>query len=159
MLCLYFLSPALNYFTPLIAEPVALRLSTTAHYQLDGRNHSVAEFARLLPKGGHTIHVDNDKAQTEVYTVTLFHQLKCLEIIQQEYVSSRPRIQPLSPVTWHCLNYLKQMFLCRPSLGVESIVNPYAHAVRSYEMVCRNWSKVYAEVERNQEAWKKSLVK
>ena len=143
-----------NYFHHSHIEPVALRLSSTTHYQLDGSNKSLAEFSALLPGGGHTVHIDNNHGRPAVFTVTLLHQLKCLDIIQAYYVTDQPSKQPLSTLVRHCLNYLKQTTLCRPSLGLESIQTPEGHAVRSYEAVCNDWSTVYAEVERNQNVWR-----
>lgn len=148
----------INYFRHSHVEPVALRLSSTSHYQLDGSNTSLAEFSALLPDGGHTVHIDNNHGRPEVYTVTLLHQMKCVDIIQAYYVNTeRPSKQPLSTLARHCLNYLKQTTLCRPSLGLESIQTPEGHAVRSYEAVCNDWSAVYAETERNQNVWRKEL--
>ncbi len=146
-----------HYFRHSHVEPVALRLSSTTHYQLDGSNASLAEFSALLPEGGHTVHINDKNGRPEVYTVTLFHQLKCVDILQTYYVTDRPSKQPLSSIAKHCLNYLKQTTLCRPSLGLESIQTPEGHAVRSYEAVCNDWSAVYAEAERNQAVWRREV--
>ena len=147
----------IHYFRHSHTEPVALRLSSTTHYRLDGSNTSLAEFSALLPEAGHTVHINDKNGRPEVYTVTLFHQLKCVDILQTYYVTDRPSKQPLSVIVKHCLNYLKQSTLCRPSLGLESIQTPEGHAVRSYEAVCNDWSTVYAEAERNQAIWRREV--
>jgi len=135
-----------NFFHPIPADPVAMRYSATTRYQLDDMN-SASEFAHLLPSGGHTVRVDDEDGPARVYTVTLFHQLKCLDIIRQGYIL--PPLEDLPALAHHCLNYLHQTILCRPSLGIESTKNFRGGAVRSYETVCNDWSAVYDEAERN----------
>ncbi|THU88475.1 hypothetical protein K435DRAFT_679731, partial [Dendrothele bispora CBS 962.96] len=134
---------------------VVMHYSETTHYQLDhmDSNH---EYAKLLPSGQHLVTVDDDSGVTKNYTVTLFHQMKCLDIIRRTYVkhwrSGRSRTiwsNPDEIFTQHCLNYLHQTILCRPHLGLESTHNSKASASRDFEMVCRDWTEVYKEAECN----------
>lgn len=127
--------------------------SATAHYRPDAADSDV-EFAALLPSGGHLVHIDEDDQPGQAYTVTLFHQFKCLDLIRKDYIAS----QEPSTLTKHCLTYLRQTILCRPSLGLESTKNSRATAVRTYEAVCKDWTEVYKEAERNHmvyEEWRK----
>ncbi|RDB25882.1 Oxidase ustYa [Hypsizygus marmoreus] len=135
-----------NFFSVTPGDPVALRYSATTRYQLDNAD-SAAEFVSLLPNGQHTVYIDDDEGPAQPYTVTLFHQLKCLDIIRRDYIS--PPAHPLSSTTRHCLNYLRQTILCRPNIGLESTKNSQGTAARSYESVCADWSEVYKEAERN----------
>lgn len=125
-------------------EPVWMRIDQTAHYRAD-TDEGGEEFAKLVPRGGHTVPIkDEETGESRIYTVTLFHQLKCLGIIRDNYAEMRPP----SSVTRHCMNYLRQSILCHPNIKIEPVVNNLGSAVRGYETVCRDWTKVYEEVDK-----------
>ncbi|KAK0186037.1 hypothetical protein F5146DRAFT_1143615 [Armillaria mellea] len=139
-------------FSPVYASLVAMHYEgTTVRYGMEGPE-SDEEFAKLLPSGGHTVHISpsNSVDDAEAYTVTLFHQLKCLDIIRREYGKTYPSTPEL---TQHCLTYLHQSILCRPYLGLEVTKNVVATARKSRETVCKDWEAVYEETERNQAAY------
>ncbi|PPR02204.1 hypothetical protein CVT24_011420 [Panaeolus cyanescens] len=145
-----------NYFAPGSTDPVALLISgSTAHYQLNDSD-SDAEWGALVPSGGHVVHIDDDLGRPKAYTVTLFHQLKCLNIIRQEYVQPYPH-PPVTQLTQHCLNYLHQSLLCNINTQIESSKNERGTAARSYPTLCKDWTKVYHEAERNQRQYSASL--
>ncbi|EGN92253.1 hypothetical protein SERLA73DRAFT_191368 [Serpula lacrymans var. lacrymans S7.3] len=107
------------------------------------------EYAHLMPLSGHTVYVSENPGEApDVYTVTLFHQLKCLEIIHREYLDPSLPLIP-SALLSHCLNYLRQTILCRPNLRLESVTTRSAKSAQGYEAVCRDWTEVYEEAERN----------
>ena len=139
-------------FAPVFSEPVAMRIDMSAHYQLDDED-SEEEFGKLLPHGGHVIHLSDPEypsAPPQPYTVMLFHQLKCLGVMREEYAAARD--EP-SALTQHCLNYLRQTIICRPNLLAESAWNSEGTAIRGYDTVCHDWTKLYEEAERNQETY------
>ena len=122
---------------------------SSAHYQYN-TTEGAEEYARLLPSGGHTIFLDHGQSggltHSAVYTVTLFHQLKCLDIIRQQFAA----ITDGSPaLVQHCLNYLRQIILCYPNLRLEPATNAAGNAMRGYDTVCRDWKVIYEEAERN----------
>ncbi|KAH7919344.1 hypothetical protein BV22DRAFT_1040983 [Leucogyrophana mollusca] len=126
-------------------DPVAMTVYDSTHYQLD--DDGAADYAMLMPSGGHTVHIaDSPGSSPKPYTVTLFHQLKCLEIIHREYLAA-PSSFP--PILSHCMNYLRQTIICRPNLRLESAQSAAASVDKEYETVCRDWTQVYAEAERN----------
>ncbi|KAF8155880.1 hypothetical protein B0H34DRAFT_798974 [Crassisporium funariophilum] len=139
------------HFSPARVSPVAMIVDTTAHYQLDAEDSS-EEFFSLLPSGGHAVYVADESGNPKKHTVTLFHQLKCLDIIRREYIRDPPRPVPMD--TQHCMNYLHQTLLCNLNTGVESTKNALATASRSYQSVCKDWTEVYKEAERNQQAYR-----
>ncbi|RDB30380.1 hypothetical protein Hypma_007153 [Hypsizygus marmoreus] len=115
-----------------------------SHYDLDSDQGGL-EYAKLLPSGGHTVHISESGEYINTYTVTLFHQLKCLGILREEH--NFPGSEPL---THHCLTYLRQTILCRPNLRLESVRTPAGSASRGYDTVCpRDWTRVYAAAEEN----------
>lgn len=112
----------------------------TSYYQLD--ESGAQDYSAMLPSGGHIVHVGNTE-----YTVTLFHQMRCLEILRREYTRA-PQTSP-SFLTQHCLNYLRQTIVCRPNLRLESVKSPHGESTKEYETVCRDWTAVYEEAELN----------
>lgn len=86
--------------------PVRIVFDTSSsRYQL---NTSVGaqEWANLMPSGGHLIRLQESDA-TQTYSLALFHQLRCLDILREDYASGKP-----SPLRKHCLNYIRQSVLC-----------------------------------------------
>lgn len=133
-----------------------MRVIDAVRYDI-GTEDAAEEWASLLPRGGYLVHIGDPSSSAsgippKNFTVTLFHQLKCLDIIRQEYVTVPPP-QPPTPLTRHCMNYLRQTVLCRPNLRLESAINDRGIAERNYETVCHDWTKVYEEADRNQRAF------
>ncbi|PSR83166.1 hypothetical protein PHLCEN_2v4919 [Hermanssonia centrifuga] len=141
-------------FAVLFDELVAMKVTDTVRYQLDTRE-GIEEFARSLPSGGHLVHIrpdDSEDSDPQPYTVTLFHQLECLDVIRQGY--SKVPSEPAPGHVHHCMNYLRSTILCRPSLLLEPVVDIYSQVSgEGYDAVCRNWEAVYHEAERNNEAY------
>ncbi|KAH9834559.1 uncharacterized protein C8Q71DRAFT_147194 [Rhodofomes roseus] len=143
-------------FAPAFDGPVGMHIDFTTHYRFDTAE-GAAEFAALLPSSGHLVYLDEPtgspttSAGPKAYTVTLFHQMKCLDVVRAQYADpSDARL----PLTNHCLNYLRQTVLCRPNIKVEPAVNSEGTAVRGYDAVCRDWTRVYEEAERNVGAYR-----
>ncbi|KAF9002066.1 hypothetical protein BDQ17DRAFT_1306533 [Cyathus striatus] len=146
-----------NWYASLSAaeELVALQVFDTTYYGLDKEGDY--DWARLFPRGRHTVrlhddtgitmqHDDYDQAESE-YSVTLFHELKCLELYRIEYIKHPGPSN--SPLIAHCLNYLRQQVLCHINIKLESVKNAKAQSGRQYTTVCRDWTKVYDAMERN----------
>ncbi|EPQ55545.1 hypothetical protein GLOTRDRAFT_41489, partial [Gloeophyllum trabeum ATCC 11539] len=132
---------------------VVMRISNTVHYSLNV-SEGAQEFSRLLPPSGHLIHLDDANAHgtTKNYTVTLFHQLRCLDIIRREYVRTSDISRTPSTLTHHCMNYLRQTILCHPNLRLESArypMGPKSTTTQIYDAVCNDWREVYADAKRN----------
>lgn len=97
---------------------VKMLIQDTVHYNTT-RQDSKEDYARLLPSGGHQVHID-DGDHAGPYTVALFHQLRCLDIISQGY---RTQTYP-GELERHCLNYLRQSILCIADNRLESVRSP-----------------------------------
>ncbi|KZT08025.1 uncharacterized protein LAESUDRAFT_724504 [Laetiporus sulphureus 93-53] len=145
--------PGLLSFSVPETEPIVIGMADTIRYQLD-TEEGAAEFAQLLPVGGHLVYAtdENDlNAPPKAYSVTLFHQLKCLDIIRRQLLDIRTTNS--TAMTRHCMNYLRQTILCHPNLRLESAKTNTGLASRQYDTVCRDWTALYEEVERNQKAF------
>ena len=139
------------YFEPKHTAPVGLRVGSTQHYRINAPD-SDAEWSRLIPPRGHLVHLRNETGEIKKYTVTLLHQFKCLDVIRRQY--NGPPTTPLSPLTIHCMNYLRQTLLCHLNLGLESVRNVVGTVASTYDLVCNDWTQLYEEVERNQKAFR-----
>lgn len=126
-------------------RPVRMVMDTSTRYQLN-TTVGAEEWAQLMPSGGHLIHLEED-GKTQAYTLALFHQLRCLDILREDYVSGKP-----SPLRKHCLNYIRQSVLCIADTHLE--YSKAGLAVTHYiETVCNDWTAVYAAAERNFAEW------
>lgn len=141
-------------FSVSYGEPVAIRIADTVRFQLY-TEEGIQDFAHSLPSGGHLVWIrpeEDATADPEPYTVTLFHQLRCLDVVRQAY--TKVPEEPAPRLLHHCMNYLRQTILCRPHLLLEPVTT--ANGLVSdagYDGVCYDWEAVYGEAERNHEAY------
>ena len=122
-------------------ETVALRiLQQSMHYGL-----GTDDWGTLLPPGGHLVYVDDGQGLPKPHTVALFHQLRCLDILQREYADDSRRMP--SPLGNHCFNYLRQLMLCQMDVRAEA---QYLTGRREgQETVCYDWTALYEQAEDN----------
>ena len=138
-----------------------MNIEPTKHYQLSGHNAD-AEWAVLAPHNG-IVHLGPHR---QPYSVSLFHQLRCLDIIRRDMMvigvesdSLPPSPLPpdrdslsLSKLSRHCLNYMRQMVLCRADLALDPVLGRALEArVRPDTNQCVDWRRVYEELEKNQQ--------
>ena len=129
--------------------PIRMNIEATKHYQLSGYNAD-AEWAALAPNNG-TLYLG---PQRQPFSISLFHQLRCLDIIRRNIVEALP--QEESKLTRHCLNYMRQMVLCRTDLAVDPVLGRELEAeVRAETNQCVDWRRVYQKVEENQRDYAK----
>lgn len=84
------------------------------------------------------------------FTNSMFHQIRCLNIIRTSVVEFRSNDIRPSVLTRHCMNYIRQMVLCRSDITMESgrdPVGPQA-VVSDITHVCRDWRVVWEDIER-----------
>jgi hypothetical protein len=127
---------------------VLMSSEESIHYQLDTPQADL-EWRALVPANG-TIYLGPERRP---YTISMFHQLRCLDVIRTELLSTRGLDTPLPPseLSRHCFNYLRQMALCRADTTLVQVLNPdNAHPFPDVA-VCNDWEHVYTEVRRNQE--------
>lgn len=127
---------------------VSMSLEDTVNYQLRS-TEADAQWAALTPHEG-VVHIGSERRP---FMPSVFHQLHCLNIIRLAYVNNTGG--ELDLVGRHCLNYLRQMLLCRTDLNLEPVVDPGTlHMVRyRREQTCRDWRVVYHELKGDREAY------
>ncbi|KAF4615766.1 hypothetical protein D9613_012368 [Agrocybe pediades] len=101
------------------------------------------DWASLLPESGGVVYRSGDKP----FGVSMFHQLRCIGLIRSnldKFVKSNRTMGP-GTKTQECMDYLRQMVLCRSDLTLESARNPRGPhiAVSDITHVCNDWSAVY----------------
>jgi len=150
-------------------EPVAMRIRSTPHYTID-TDDGDDEWSRMLPPGpaGHLVYVrdSDDEASIRPYTVALFHQLKCLDILRRQYILLlKPDLEHQSesnnnnngagdsnaiyPLARRCMEYLRQTTQCHPNLWLEGTKDGRGAADVEYDTVCLDWTQVYDEAAAN----------
>ncbi|KAF9038915.1 hypothetical protein BDZ89DRAFT_390924 [Hymenopellis radicata] len=125
-------------------DTVYMSVENSGHYSFNDSLSDI-EWEALAPRDG--ILCFNKKR----FTISYFHQLRCLNIIRKGIVAFRDPTQRQSPsrLVRHCMNYLRQMVLCRADIDLESVrdhVGPHV-AVSETTHVCQDWSAVYKAAE------------
>ncbi|KAF5329113.1 hypothetical protein D9758_017950 [Tetrapyrgos nigripes] len=104
------------------------------------------EWKSLFPGDG-LIRIGDNR---EVFTTSMFHQLRCLDILRARVVEVRRAkqsvVQPIAdPLTTHCINYLREIVLCNMDSHLYAVVGGVPH-----NYICRDWERVYEALEKNQ---------
>ncbi|KAH9979597.1 hypothetical protein BGW80DRAFT_1157917, partial [Lactifluus volemus] len=130
-----------------LLRPIRMYIEPTKHYQLSGHDAD-AEWAALAPNDG-IIHLGPHR---QPYSISLFHQLRCLDIIRRDVVGSFPPER--NKLSRHCLNYMRQMVLCRADLALDPVLGrEFEVEVHAETNQCVDWRRVYQEVEKNQQEY------
>jgi hypothetical protein len=126
-----------------------MNIESTKHYQLSGYNAD-GEWAALAPNNG-ALYLGSHR---QPFSISLFHQLRCLDIIRRDVAEVLP--QEESRLSRHCLNYMRQMVLCRADLAVDPVMGRELEAeVRAETNQCVDWRRVYQKLEENQREYAK----
>ncbi|KAJ7077412.1 hypothetical protein B0H15DRAFT_789665 [Mycena belliarum] len=99
----------------------------------------------LLPEGGHIVHASGADGVVQTYTVALFHQLRCLEILHDAYVDEGSHLT--SPLAAHCMNYLRQTILCQMDMRTE--VQGSIFTYNGFDQLCYDWEVIYDAAQKN----------
>lgn len=135
-------------------EPVAMFMQNTVHYQFHGAAAD-AEWTRLAPGGG-IVHLGHPRRP---FMISMFHQLRCLDVLRRGIGrAGRGKFNVTASddeqQTRHCINYIRQMVLCRADMRLEKSTGVYLknNVLVSQDHVCQNWRALYAAVRENQAA-------
>nr|GAT49350.1 predicted protein [Mycena chlorophos] len=126
-------------------DTVLMDVHNTDNYDLNG-TLADAQWAALMPPNGGIVELG---PHGEKFMLSMAHQLQCLDVIRQDYVAGWEgrRTTPNGEVSaraHHCLNYIRQMVLCRGDRRLEQVVDPFgAHAVQVRgTQTCKDWTRV-----------------
>lgn len=133
-----------------IQEQVATPFENSAHFAFN-TVISDAEWDSQVPRRG-LIQLGK---YNQTFSISMFHQLRCISLIRTDITQRRASnyTTSISPLTGHCLNYLRQMALCRADADLESVLlmpNPEAQP-GTYR--CTNWNLIYEAMLENHRAY------
>ena len=129
-------------------KPVAFAFDSGLHYDFNA-SHA---WGALVPGDG-LVHLGPAR---EPFLVSMFHQLRCLDVMRDQL--TKPRSARTEQPARHCMNYIREMILCRGDTNLDpyqypSNIKPVEpHPVRR----CLDWRAVYAATEESQrehQAW------
>ncbi|KAI0749653.1 hypothetical protein C8Q80DRAFT_1218764 [Daedaleopsis nitida] len=132
--------------------PVHLSHEDSVHYSIE-TDLGIAEWNATLPPGGAVVHLG---PAGRPFTVSMLHQLRCLDIVREVivdyYADASPDAVPKKQgLVQHCMNYLRQTVMCRGDLHIETVRAPKGQqvTVSAVTHACRDWTAVYEAAEEN----------
>ena len=131
---------------PIEVARVIMPSEETVHFDLTSPKGAI-EWSALVPGSG-LLYLGQHRAP---FTLSMFHQLQCLDIVRQAVhePTLNARQGADGALIGHCMNYLRQMALCRGDLALEYAESP--EQVDEYGLYyCRDWSVVYEMAKENQ---------
>ncbi|KAI0295627.1 hypothetical protein B0F90DRAFT_1749913 [Multifurca ochricompacta] len=136
-------------------QKVLMSSEESTHYQLDTHQADM-EWRELIPENG-TIYLGT--AEQRPFSISMFHQLRCLDLIRTELLSAHKTQPPSSPseLNRHCFNYLRQMSLCRADTTLIQVLNPDNPHPFANIAVCNDWEHVYEQVLLNQQSYREKV--
>ncbi|KAK7688204.1 hypothetical protein QCA50_008574 [Cerrena zonata] len=133
-------------------ETIHMSYEDSQHYSIETPLGG-AEWNMTLPTGGTIVYLGS---QHRPFTVSMFHQLRCLNIIRTAILenhndSSSHHTKQTQSLVNHCMNYLRQMVLCRTDTTLESVRTTVGRGITVWDIThtCRDWTTVYEAAERN----------
>lgn len=140
---------------PVDRKTVLMQFDNPKRFRLDSED-GIAEWHALVPGDG-LVYLGPHK---QPYTIGMMHQLKCLDIIREEMVVERTNgSPPPTALGRHCLNYMRQILMCRGDLELESFQFASHHNPIDWRGVyeCKDWEAVFNAVKENQLEYEKYL--
>lgn len=133
------------------------------HYKMTGPTAHYEWAALRPPNGGDVFLPDPSSPSSTLYTVSMWHQLQCLNHIRTVFVHGDTVANNTD--TSHCFHYLRQSFLCGADITLEaggaSMVNPHGGTVApeaNATHTCRDWTQVYKWTVDQQKKWTTEMV-
>ena len=130
-------------------KPVAFAFDSGLRYDLNA-SHA---WGALVPGDG-LVYLGSHR---EPFMVSMFHQLRCLDVMRDQLM--KPLAQRDEQPARHCMNYIREMILCRGDTNLDPYQYPSnIHPVEPHPVRrCLDWNAVYRAVEDSQReyrAWK-----
>ncbi|KAF9556158.1 hypothetical protein CPC08DRAFT_670185 [Agrocybe pediades] len=127
------------------------------HFQLNASDHTSSLEWRSIYSGPYTMHLGSE---ARVFLIAMYHETHCLRAM--EYSFLHPTSSAYSPEhIQHCLNYLRQHFLCTADDQVESgdfiSWDLSVGYVYNKNRVCRDWEGVRRAAGDNLEIFTHSM--
>lgn len=113
----------------------------TVHFGFHDTETSKREWYQQLPLGSVAV---RQGPHNRLFAVAMFHELHCYRLMHQVLVDRDKRA--LGHIT-HCVNYLRQLYLCRADITRESgdivFARNFTQERQGPARVCKDWRAVY----------------
>ncbi|EIN04128.1 hypothetical protein PUNSTDRAFT_138857 [Punctularia strigosozonata HHB-11173 SS5] len=93
--------------------------------------------------------------EKRLFAVAMYHELHCVNTFRKALADPKDADGTPHHVQ-HCLNYLRQLFLC----SADATLEPYDWTLRNYTQEpvgitrqCRDWTVVYERMEESYDSW------
>ncbi|EJD06939.1 uncharacterized protein FOMMEDRAFT_26090 [Fomitiporia mediterranea MF3/22] len=131
-------------------KQVALTVEDSVNFQLD-TFEGAQQWRAIQPPGDGYITL-GEGSDTRRYRLAMFHALDCLDTVRLGVLQRKADRSTLtSPEAHLCLDYLRQTIQCRSDTQLEQVRSEYGpKSVQPFvtHNNCRDWSRVYAELEK-----------
>lgn len=147
-----------NFYTQTVAPKtlipkddgrVRLMVEETTRYNYS-TPEATAEGRRGFPRGSGSFRLNGDN---RAVFLSMYHQLHCVETMGQELIKTNkshwPHLQ-------HCLNFLREIALCRPDLTLEAgdfTQRNFRTERMGATHVCRDWTTLHDIADTNWLGW------
>jgi len=123
-------------------EWVAMSMFEGTHFQLNASDHASDREWRSIYSGPYTMHLGSEE---RIFLIALYHETHCLRAMEHAFL--HPESLAYKPQhIQHCLNYLRQHFLCvaDDQLERDDFLNWDVRIGSVYvdDKVCRDWGRV-----------------
>lgn len=150
-------------------DPVLIRLQPSVHFSVLNNNttdpYSSDRWSTLIdhPRGIGRVHLGPEE---RLFNLAFYHQLHCVYVLYRGMTDD----MPLSEDSYankghvqHCLNYLRQTFLCNADVNleegdfVEEVLSGKEGRGEEKLLKCRDWEAVYRMMDEDFDRWKKTI--
>lgn len=140
---------------------IPLLVNITSDFPISGPNAS-KKWESIYPPGYGFVRLGDE---SRLLCVAMFHQLHCIEKMRI-YLDDPSNKHVALPHQHHCMNYLRQLFLCKGDTTLEPIygseegdivddsVDLSMRSGSGVKHSCGHWQRVYEAVEDNYIRWK-----
>ncbi|KAF8507288.1 hypothetical protein BU17DRAFT_100682 [Hysterangium stoloniferum] len=141
-------------------SPVEMTFGETSRYTLPGALAD-AEWESIR-KGNYQGYVRLGP-ERRIFAVDMLHQLHCVNTFRKGLTHSDAESQRKNEHHMvHCLNYLRELFLC----VADTTLEPYDYRALNFTVEkvgftreCRDWSRIYERMDEDAEAWRDFAIK
>ncbi|KAG9309358.1 hypothetical protein JVU11DRAFT_10594 [Chiua virens] len=140
-------------YYPMEVQNVIMFPEDMVHYPIDG-DDALEQWETQFPTHGDGwVCLGPERSN---FALTMYHKLHCLGRLRLALEQGANRTYEVhAEHVQHCLNYLRMMTLCRADVTLEPVLDSHLTVDLTQPHLCRDWTQVYKEAERNVEQCRK----
>lgn len=141
---------------------VAMTLHESVHFSLSPSDNIAVEEWKSL---GYPVHHGKTHLGPDyrLFSTVFGHQMHCLQTLylglQHQYRRSNDITRVDRHHLQHCLNYLRQTFMCEAAETLEEgnfLLRNFTEHIDGGTLICRDWSSVLQVLNERQSSWEES---